>query len=755
MHATIVKEVIKTFNLTKKYYCIKQHDMKDCGAACLAAIAKQYGLKIPISKIREIAGTDLQGTSAYGIIKAAETFKFSAKGVKVSKSDDIFDEFPKPAIAHVVIDNSLMHYVVIHNVSKKEILIADPAKGIIKYKPEEFFKIWSGVLILMVPAPEFKKGAETKGLFERFWGLVKVQKNLLINVFISSLLITILGIIGSFYFKFLLDDILPNNLSGSLVTISIAMIVLAVFKIITEFFRSSLLLHMSQNIDIPLLLGYYNHVINLPMNFFGTRRVGEIISRFTDAGKIRDAISSAALTLMIDVLMAIAGGIILYMQSVKLFIACLIPICMYLILVLLFKKPLENVNRNIMQDDSMLISYLVESIEGIETIKSFNGERKTNLETEKKFIKFIKSLFKYGYANNLQRSLKNTVKVVFSICILWLGGTLVLRNEITVGELISFNALLVYFIEPIERMINLQPQLQSAIVASDRLGEILDLELEKAKNEDKKINPKSLLGDIQFKDIDFKYGTRQLVLNNITIDVKAGEKIALVGESGSGKTTIAKLLMGFYEAEKGEIILNSYNLKDINKESLRDKISYISQESFFFSGTIIENLQFANEFATYEDIIDVCKKAQIHEHINSLPLRYKTILEEKGSNLSGGQRQRLAIARALLKKPEILIMDEATSNLDSITEKAIQKVLEECTNNVTTITIAHRLSTIMKCNKIYVMDKGQIIEEGKHNELLKNYGYYYRLWTGQSIEALDEIAATINEKQNEVCVNEI
>lgn len=722
-------------NILKKYNCVKQHDIKDCGCACLATISKQYGLKIPISKIREVAGTDMQGTSAYGVIKAAEAIGFTAKGVKASKPEDIFGEFPKPAIAHVIIEGNLLHYVVIHKVTEKEILIADPAKGIVKYTPDEFFKIWTGVLILMVPAATFEKGDETKGLFQRFWGLIKVQRNLLINIFVASILITVLGIIGSFYFKFLIDDILPNNLSKGLTSISIAMIILATFKIITEFFRTLLLMHMSQNIDIPLLLGYYNHVIDLPMNFFGTRKVGEIISRFNDAGKIRDAIGSATLTVMIDVVMAIVGGIILYMQSSKMFYMCFIPLVLYLILVAVFKKPLEDVNRDMMEDNSKLTSYLVESIEGIETVKAFNGERTVNLETEKKFIHYIKSVFKYGYVNNMQSSLKGAVKGIFGIGILWIGAYLALKGEITIGTLISFNALLAYFIEPIERMINLQPELQSAMVAADRLGEILDLEKEKAENEDKKVNPATLLGDINLKNVDFRYGTRQLVLKDINMNIKPGEKIALVGESGSGKTTIAKLLMDFYDVEKGEVIINSYNIKDINKEVLRDKTAYISQDSFFFSGTIRENLQFVNPDVTYEDMIDACKKAQIHEYINSLPTRYETLLEEKGANLSGGQRQRLAIARALLKKPEILIMDEATSNLDTITEKAIENTIEDCTKNVTTVIIAHRLSTIKRCDRIYVLEKGEIIEEGTHETLLEKKGYYYKLWTGQTAES--------------------
>lgn len=732
-------------SIIRKYYCIKQHDITDCGPACIATIARKYGLKISISKLREIAGTDSEGTSVYGLVEVAKSLGFSAKAVKVSNNEEIFEDLKTPLIAHVVIDNVLLHYVVIHKITKESILIADPAKGIVKYTPEEFFKIWTGILILMVPTADFKKGDQTKGLFKRFFGLITTQKSLLIKIFIASLLITLLGIGGSFYFQFLIDDILPNNLSQKLVSVSIAMLVLAVFKIVTEFCRSVLLIHMAQNIDIPLLLGYYNHVINLPMKFFSTRKVGEIISRFNDGGKIRNAISSATLTLMIDVLMAIVGGTILYIQSSKLFFVCSIPICLYLILVFGFKNKLEKVNRDVMEDDAVLTSYLVESIEGIETVKAFNGEKRVEVETKTKFMKFMKSLFKHGYTYNLQDTLMNSVKGIFGICILWIGGVLVLKGEITIGKLISFNALLAYYIGPIERLINLQPQLQSAVVASDRLGEILDLELEKSIDEDKKIKPKSLLGDIVLKDINFRYGIRELVLKNINISIKSGEKIALVGESGSGKTTIAKILMGFYGIEKGEIILNDYNIKDINKEVLRDKISYISQESFFFSGTIKRNLQFVNKDLTDEDMMYACQKAKIHDYINSLPLKYETPLAERGSNLSGGQRQRLSIARALLNNPDILIMDEATSNLDSITEKAIQSTLEECSGNVTSIMIAHRLSTIMKCDKIYVMDNGEIVEEGSHKELLGRKGYYYRLWSGQSIEELDEmISAPIN-----------
>ena len=715
----------------RKYYCIKQHDYKDCGCACLATICRQYGLKYPISKIREVAGTDKFGTSALGIIQASEKLGFSAKGVKANKPEDIFGEIPLPAIAHVVIDKTMLHYVVLHKISEKEIIVADPGKGIVKYNPSDFFNIWTGVLLIMTPTSSFNKGNEVKGVFTRFFDLLKPQKGLLFNIFLASILVTVFGILGSFYFKFLLDDIVPNNLRESLTVFSIGFILLAIFKVITEAFRTQLLIHLGQRLDIPLMLGYYDHVINLPMNFFGTREVGEIISRFNDASKIRQAISGVALTMMIDVFMVLIGGFILYYQSPLLFGITIVPLVLYGIIVFTFKSNIEKVNRETMEGNAKLTSYLVESLNGIETIKAFNAEREVNLETEKRFIKFIKAIFKNEYINNIQMSLKSLVKGVFAIVILWIGTIQVLNGKISFGELLTFNALLAYFLNPIENIINLQPTLQTAVVAAERLSEILDLSLEKAEDEHKKINPNSLNGKIEFKNVDFRYGTRQLILKNINMTINKGERVALVGESGSGKTTIAKLLLNFYQCEKGEIIVNDYNLLDVNVEALRDKIAYISQETFLFNGTILENLMLGNPYLTYEEIIEACKKAQIHDFINSLPLRYNTLVEENGSNFSGGQKQRLSIARAILRKPEILIMDEATSNLDSITEKAIEKTIHEFSEGRITIIIAHRLSTIMRCDNIYILEKGEIKEQGSHKELLEKQGRYYELWKEQ------------------------
>ena len=736
------------------YYCIKQHDITDCGAACIATISKQHGLKLPIAQIREIAGTDKQGTNAYGIIKAAEELGFSAKGVKGDK-DAFFSPFPLPCIAHVVIDGGLLHYVVIHKITKKYVTIADPGAGLLKLPTTDFFGEtqggkplaegqtpkyqWSGVLIFVVPGTAFEKGDKTTGIFRRFFHLLLPQKKLLAHVFIASIISVLLGILGAFYFRVLLDDILPAGLNSTLHIISIGVILLYLFQVLLGAFRSHLLLYLSQKLDIALLLSYYRHVLSLPMNFFGTRKVGEIVSRFNDATHVREAISGATLTIMIDTIMVIAGGVILFNQNAYMFGVSLVVVVVYFIIVFCFNSWYKRLNQKLMEDNAQLTSYLVESLNGIQTIKAYKAEDEANLNTEKKFITLLGSIFKLSWVSNLQGSLNGFFEAVGGVVITWVGAINVLNGNISIGQLITFNALLAYFLNPVKNLINLQPMMQTAVVAADRLGEILDLEPEKQGNETNKLSPKIIAGDIEMRDISFRYGTRQLVLDNVTVTAKQGEKIAFVGESGSGKTTLAKLLLNLYTPESGEILINGTNIKDIQIDSLRERIAYVPQETFLFSGTIMDNLMLGLGDATPEDVIEASKMAKAHDFINALPLRYETMLEENGTNLSGGQRQRLAITRAILKKPDILILDEATSNLDSITERAIEQTIEEYSKGITTFIIAHRLSTIKRCDKIYITDKGRIVEEGTHEELITQKGQYYNLVSAQSLEMAEEV----------------
>lgn len=627
-------------------------------------------------------------------------------------------------------------------------MIADPGEGIVKLTPEEFFGEvhdegkppkyqWSGILILLVKNETFEKKDETKGIFSRFFHLLMPQKKLIFQIFLASLIYTVLGILAAFYFQILIDSVLPDGLKKTLMTLSIGVILLNLFRVILNAFRSHLLLYLSQKLDIALLLGYYRHVMELPMNFFGTRKVGEIISRFNDAGKVRDAISGATLTIMIDTLMAVAGAIILYIQNSKLFFITIIMIVLYAVIVLGFNKWYEKLNRKEMEDNAQLTSYMVESLNGIQTVKAYNAERKVNRETEIKFVKLLRSVFNLTWANNIQVSLKTFVELIGGVVILWAGGVSVINGDMTIGALITFNSLLAYFLDPVKNLVDLQPQMQTAVVAADRLGEILDLEAEKQENEQRKMAPESLAGDIKFEPVNFRYGTRQRVLEDIDFTIKKGEKIAFVGESGSGKTTLSKLLLHLYQAESGNILINDNNIEDIQIETLRDKIAYIPQETFLFSGSIFENLTLGLDDATMDDIIEASKKAQAHEFINKLPLRYETRLEENGANLSGGQRQRLAIARAMLKKPDILILDEATSNLDAITERALDKTISEFSKDVTTIFIAHRLSTIKNCDKIYVLEDGKIIESGDHASLTALGGKYAQLVKQQSLDTVD------------------
>lgn len=712
-----------------RFKCILQNDETDCGPACLAAIFGKYGLKVSIAKIRDIAGTDRQGTSAYGLVKVIEHYGFQQKVVKADK-ESLTSKLPIPAIAHVVIDDSLLHYVVITKVKGDTVVVSDPAKGIVKYKKEDFLKIWTKILILIAPTNNSQKGNKKQSTLISFFRLLISQKWLLLRIFILSMILTSIGIITSFYYQVLMDDIVPSSSLEMLNYVSVITLCLFFVQIGLNFLRGFLIVKLEQNIDIPIMLGYYNHALILPMKFYSMRDTGEIISRFNDASSIRDIVSEASLTIMMDTIMAVVGAVVLFNSNRLLFLISVVMLILYGIIVFVYNKPIKKINRKIMEMNSKVTSQFVETINGIETIKAFNQEDNEKEKTDKLYKKFLKKVFNGGVLSLSQQTITMFVAVVGELVILWVGVAYVIKGELTLGELITFNALLGYFIEPIKNLINLQPSIQTAVVAADRLGEILDITPE-YNYEHEQLNDKIKFDKISISNLDFRYGTRELVLKDINLEICRGEKIAFVGESGSGKTTLANLLVRLYEQEKGSIKLDSIDIREFSIKQIRDNISYISQNTFLFSGTIRENLLFGNSDVSDDDISQVCKICELEEYINSLPLKFNTRIEENGKNLSGGQKQRLAIARALLKKPEILIMDEATSNLDYVTERSIEKTINNFSKNMTTIIIAHRLSTIKDCDKILVLRNGQIVETGNHRDLLNQRGYYYQLWNGQ------------------------
>lgn len=716
--------------MKKKYTCVKQHDVSDCGAACLATICLHYDLDISITKLRDIVGTDIKGTNLSGLVDGAKKIGFEIKPIRVDK-ENFFSNYTLPAIAHVIKENGLSHFVVVHKIKSKVIIIADPAKGLEKIPHDKFFEMFDGILLLMVPTSEFEKGRKkSKTVFNMFIKLILPQKKLLITTILASIVLSILGIASSFFSKILMDEILPYNLRNSLYAYSVAFFIIALFQILIGAFRQHTLLFLSRKIDIPLLLGYYKHILNLPMKFFSTRRTGDILTRFQDAATIKQIFTGVSISLVIDVGMAVLSGTVLYFLSPRLFLIVSIMLIINIILIYIFKRPYRELNYLQMEQSVNLNSQLIESLKNIETVKSMANEEEQLNKLENRFVASLKTQYREGVISNIQGSLSSFVSNVGNLVIMVVGALSVMDQKMTLGDLVAFLTLSGHFMQPITNLIGLQLTFQEAGISMKRLSEIYEVE-EEQKEEDTKHNDVSLDGDIKLENVTFAYGTRKPVLKNVSMIIEKRKKIALVGQSGTGKTTISKLLMGFYKVNEGRIMINNYDICDMDLGFLREKIGYVPQNVELFTGKVIDNIKIGNENATYDEVITASKKAGCHDFIERLPARYDSYLEEQGANLSGGERQRIAIARALIKKQSILIMDEATSNMDAVNEQHIHNTIFKYTKDVTTIVIAHRLSTIQKCDYIYYLGNGNIIESGTHKELIEKQGLYYDMFMSQ------------------------
>ena len=748
---------------------ILQHDQRDCGAACLAMVAAHYGLKDTISQFRSLTKTDRTGTNLYGLVDGAKRIGLHAEALS-GPPEELMGGIRKgeirfPFIAHTVSEGAMLHYVVVYGLRRGKFLVADPGRGKRRLKPEEFFALWTGYIVTFEKTPQFRPENHVRGGFLKFFRLLKGQYAKLAGVLSISLVIAVIGILGAFVFQIVIDDFAVDTgyyesaddheheeeevhvcsedeaavehllesvfdfiSSAGFHAIFVGLIVLYLLQALVQFARGYLIALVSKKIDIRLSLSYYNHIVDLPVSSIAVRQTGEYLSRFGDTATIRTAISGATLTLLLDSLMVVGCGYILFVENQKLFLVALLMVAFYAAIVLAYRKPVERSNRRVMEDNALLQSYFKESIDGMETVKAACANEAVKGATNKKFERFINSAVRNAVLSMSQDTLADTVELVGTVVILWLGFGMVLAGQVSVGELMTFYALLSYFTQPIKNLIELQPTIQTALVAADRLNDVLDLEKEDTKAQG------AALPEVErweLRNVDFRYGNRELTLKDVSLSIRKGEKVAIVGESGSGKTTLAKLLLRFYEPERGNVLLDGKDVKEYDLTDLRRGVAYVDQNTFLFSDTIRNNLKLGNEHVTDEEMEEACKVSCAAEFIRRLPMGYDTPLDENGMNLSGGQRQRLAIARALLKRPRPLILDEATSNLDTITESSIKNTIFDFGRDMTCIIIAHRLTTVKNCDRIYVMEQGEVMESGSHEELMEKSGKYKALWNMQ------------------------
>ncbi len=709
--------------MTRRYPFFAQQSGSDCGAASLVMVARYWGKHFSVNRLRDIANVDRNGASLRGLSAAAESIGFSTRPVKASLDQLALQKLP--AIAHW----QGKHYIVVYEVTPKHIIVADPAIGQRTLTHPEFQASWTGYTLLLQPTALIRDAQDTHTPFWQFFELIRPHGTVLLEVFIASLLIQIFGLITPLFTQLLLDRVVVQGSTLTLTAVGLGLIIFGLFRVAMTGLRQYLLDHTASKVHVALIVGFIRHTFQLPLSFFESRYVGDIISRVQENQKIQRFITGEALSILLDLLTVFIYVGLMFWYSWKMALLALVIVPPFLLLALIATPFLQKISREIFGAVAEENSYLIESLNGVRTVKSMSVEQTVRWRWEEFLNKSVKKNFAGQVISNRLQIFSLSIESLVKTGLLWFGAWLVIQGELTIGQLVAFNMLIGNVITPFQRLTVLWNQLQEVVIAVERINDVIETEPEEDLQHQARQSLTKLQGHIVFDQVTFRYHPESdlNVLENLSFELEPGQTVALVGRSGSGKTTISKLVLGLYPATDGRILIDGQDVATLSLRSLRKQIGVVDQDTFLFGGTIRDNLTIAHPSASLEEIIEAAKMAGAHEFIKQSPMGYETQIGEGGGMLSGGQRQRLAIARALLGNTRLLIFDEATSHLDAESERIIQNNFNNILLNRTTLIIAHRLSTVRKADLILVLDRGVLVEQGRHEELMAKRGHYYYL----------------------------
>ncbi len=689
----------------------RQQDISDCAVACMAWVLDYYGIGRSRSLIRSHLGTTKAGTTASGFVDCGRSVGLSVKGVK--GPPDALSTVPLPAIAHCLLEKGLLHYVVLVGWTPRHAKVMDPAVGKVeRWSHERFKKIWTGVLILLAPGEGFVPGNQTISAGRRLVGLMKPHRAVLAQAFIGAIATTILGLGMSIYVQKIVDNVIPDGNRQLLNLLGVAMLGIVVVKRILGWFQSIISIRTAQKIDVALIPAYYRHLLQLPQSFFDTMRVGEIVSRVGDAVKIRNFINGSLLNLTINPLILLFSLAAMFVYSPQLAAISLVLLPINVIIYWAVNRLNRTYQRQMMERGADFDAQLVESLKAQPVIRGFQLEADAAFRTETRLVRVLKTAWAASLGGLGCNTAATLVTSVYMIGLLWFGSGLVLTADLTPGQLMSCYTLAGYLTGPIASLIGLNASIQDTLIATDRLFDLVDMEIEKDQGT---INFESRhSGDIRFEEVTFRHPSRPAIFDSLSFTIPKGKITALIGESGGGKSSILALIQRLYLPVAGRVFIGDHDVQYFALASLRKGMAVVHQQTRLLSGTVLENLVPGDYEPDLERVLNLCRELGALSFIEKLPQGFMTHLNENGTNLSGGQRQRLSLVRALYHDAPILLLDEPTSALDEKSAQTFMSLLRKLRNQGRTIILAAHSSEVVEiADRIVTIPDGQVSEKSQ------------------------------------------